>query len=78
VSYGPLDVRLWCSDGELVRNLSTEVRPVTDLHLRDFERATRITMRGRPVEPTFVSVHQRGLSSSPRTADCRVVNQPWR
>jgi hypothetical protein len=30
-------------------------------------------MPGRPVEPTFASVHQRVLSSSPRTAECYIL-----
>ena len=38
VPHGPLVERPWCSDGELVRILSTKVRPATDLHLRDSER----------------------------------------
>jgi len=34
------DVRLWRTNGELPRGLTTEVRPATDLHLRDSERMT--------------------------------------
>jgi hypothetical protein len=37
---------LWCTDGELVRGLSTEVRPTTDLLLLESERMTGNTKVG--------------------------------
>jgi hypothetical protein len=40
------DCALWCTDGELVRVLSTEVRPTSDLHLLDSERMTDNTKVG--------------------------------
>jgi hypothetical protein len=40
------DCALRSTDGELVRGLSTEVRPTTDLHLLDSERMTGNTKVG--------------------------------
>ena len=40
------DVRLRCTNGELVQGLSTEVRPATDLLLLDSEQMTGTTKLG--------------------------------
>ena len=64
MSRGPLVVRLWCTNGEPVRGLSTQVRPPTDLYLRDSERVTcnpealaHAAALSRVVQPRRDAVH---------------------